>query len=402
MRSGLNEDSLRVYGPGRPKAAPRYLRQPPLHRAAPLTRDTSTSSGPPLGLLLYTDACSRGGAEQSAANLLAHLAPHIEVTVLGVDRSVVEWIASHRPGAGVVVVPQVRSKLDLPSIAAHVRAVKRSSPDILHANLTWTFSCQYAVLAALLTPGVRIVTVDQCPLPTPSRAQRFLKRAVCGRVDANVAVGSLSARMVEDVVGLPRGTVRAIYNGVPEAPLSPAPRNGSGPVVGSIGRLSPQKGYDDLVRAVAKLEGVRLVLVGDGPERRALEELAEKVGMADRFEITGWSDDARAYLPRFDVFALSSRFEGFPLVLPEAMLAGLPVVAVDVGSVSEAVLDEETGFLVRADDLDALAQALSRVLRDPAAGRRMGERGCRRARELFTAQAMARAFESLYDELCPR
>src|SRR5205823_4013374 len=124
------------------------------------------------------------------------------------------------------------------------------------------------------------------------------------------------------------------------------PRRADGPVIGAIGRLAPEKGYDLAIHALRDLPEATLVLVGDGSERERLEAIARELGVAERVQFTGWSDEPRRYLPGFDAFVLPSRQEGFPLAVVEAMLAGLPVVAADVGSVSEAVVDEETGYLV--------------------------------------------------------
>jgi glycosyltransferase involved in cell wall biosynthesis len=141
------------------------------------------------------------------------------------------------------------------------------------------------------------------------------------------------------------------------------------------------------------------VLVGDGGERAALERLAAELALDGRLAFTGWSEEARAQLASFDVFVLPSRYEGFPLAVVEAMMAGLPVVASDVGSVREAVRDGATGLLVPPNDPGALAAAVGRLLADPGRAREMGRAGRRLALERYTAAAMARSFECLYDEI---
>jgi glycosyltransferase involved in cell wall biosynthesis len=155
---------------------------------------------------------------------------------------------------------------------------------------------------------------------------------------------------------------------------------------------------DVLLRSLAEIPGAGLVVVGDGPERESLERWAQALGLSDRVCFQGWQKDARRHLTTFDVFALASRFEGFPLVIVEAMLAGLPVVATNVGSVSEAVLDQRTGVLVDSENAAALTAALGSLLADPELRRRMGAEGRERA-QVFTPVAMARAFEDLYQEL---
>src|SRR5205823_5619007 len=148
-------------------------------------------------------------------NLLSHLGPHIDASVLGVDRELGEWLGAARPGTIVHTVTLPRGKLDVGSILEHIRAVRRLRPDILHANLHTTFACQYGILAGLLAPGVGVVAVEQSPIGSGSRVQRLTKRFASRRLAAHVSVGRRSARMVEEVVGLAPGTVLTIYNGVP-------------------------------------------------------------------------------------------------------------------------------------------------------------------------------------------
>jgi len=350
-------------------------------------------------LVAYSDATSFGGAEQALANLLAFLDPSFEIDVLAVDEEVGEAIRSAREGSSLHLVPRAANKWDTGPIVRHLRVVRKLRPDIFHANLWTTVRGQYGVIAALLARGVRTVVVEQAPLPTDSPLQRFLKRLTSRRVSAHVAVGEHSARAVEEAVGLPSGSVRTIYNGVPDVPVDPLPRRAHGPVIGAVGRLSQEKGYDLAIRALPNLPGSTLVLVGDGSERERLVALSAELGVSDRVDLVGWSDEPRRYLPGFDAFVLPSRQEGFPLAVVEAMLAGVPVVAADVGSVSEAVVEAETGFLVPRDDPAALTDRLRQLISDSELAQKMGRKGRERAKAHFTAEAMARSFEELYREI---
>lgn len=350
-------------------------------------------------VVAYTDATSFGGAEQALANLLAFLDPSFEITVLAVDEAVGEAVTAAREGAALELVPRVANKWDAGPIVQHLRAVRSLRPDIFHANLWTTVRGQYGVIAALLARGVRTVVVEQAPLPTESALQRLFKRLASRRLSAHVAVGERSARAVEKAVGLPPGSVRTIYNGVPDLAVDPLPRRVNGPVIGAVGRLSPEKGYDLAIRALCDVPEATLVLVGDGSERGRLEGLARELAVSDRVELLGWTDEPRRYLPGFDAFVLPSRQEGFPLAVVEAMLAGLPVVAADVGSVGEAVLDAKTGYLVPPEDAAALAERLRHVIADRELAQKLGRCGRARAQAHFTAEAMARSFERLYREI---
>ena len=350
-------------------------------------------------LVAYTDNVVLGGADLCMSHLLARLDPSVDVTVLGVSGAIVEQVAKVRPGAATRVVPRPRNDHDVRSFTAHVRALREISPDIVHANLSSPWSCQYAIAASAVVRRARVVAVYQLAVPPISERQRRAKRLTARAVDRHVGVGEWTSREVEVLVGLPEGSVRTIHNGVPDEPLRPRPRLRPGPLIGAIGRLEHQKGFDTVLRALRDVGDATLVLVGDGSERAALETLAQTLGVSDRVVWTGWADGARDYLGSFDVFALPSRFEGFPLVVLEALLARSAVVAANVGDVPDVVRDGETGILVAPDDPAGLGDAIRRLLADARLRERLGERGRALVLERFTADHMTAAFESLYDEL---
>jgi glycosyltransferase involved in cell wall biosynthesis len=352
----------------------------------------------PVRLLLYTDATEVGGAEVGAAALLASLGPHVEATVLGVRDRVVDAIAAGRPGTATKVVRLVRTKPDLGPILEHVRAVRELRPHVFQASLRTTWSCQYGILAAVLRPSTRIVALHHAPLTSTSELQTRLNRLLNRRVHAFVAASSFSAGRVERLLALRPGSVRTIPYGIPDPGPAPGTANRD-PVVGAVGRLVREKGFDTLVRALAELPGVRARVAGDGPDRLELERLANELGVADRIELTGWAEDTRAFLATIDVLAAPSRFEAFGIAIAEAMLAERPVVAARVGGIPEVVVEGETALLVPPDDPPALASALRTLLDDPDLRRRMAERGRARVLERFRPAVAANAFEALYDEL---
>ncbi len=170
-------------------------------------------------------------------------------------------------------------------------------------------------------------------------------------------------------------------------------------VVGQVGRLTRQKAPLDLLGAFEPLARARaearLVFLGDGPLRPALEAAARRVGLEERVHILGMRRDVPQVLRAFDVLALASRWEGLPRVLPQAMAAGLPIVATRVAGAPEAVADGENGWLVAPGDLDAFAKRLIQLAGDPDLARRMGEAGRARVDE-FSAARMALQLELLY------
>ena len=219
---------------------------------------------------------------------------------------------------------------------------------------------------------------------------------------AVTALPADSARFAESVLDLPPGSARVIYNGMPVpsafAPLAP-PSEPDALRIGAVGRLAEQKGLPTLIEAMRSLPHCRLTLVGDGPDRPALEALVRRFSLDDRVEFAGWAAPPWTATWAFDVLAMPSINEGFPLVIVEAMLASIPVVASTVGGIPEIVVPESTGLLVPPGDPDALAQALRRLADDPQLRRDMGARCRAVAMGQFTDTAMAAQFEALYREV---
>lgn len=369
-------------------------------RSQSATPRGSASRRRPVRVLAYTDTESLGGADLALSHLLDSLEGEIDAAVVGVSREIVERIATARPRTAFGVVPRPQGGSDVRSLAAHVRAVRAFAPDVLHASLASPWSCQYAIAAAAIARVPVVVAVYQLPRPASSGRQRLTKRLTSLAVDRHVSVGERSSREVEHLLGLGAGSVQTIYNGVPDVRIErPMVRPVPGPIVGAVGRLEEQKGFDVLLRSLLDVPDATLVVVGDGGERPALQTLARDLGIDARVVWAGWEGDPRAWLPAFDVWVLPSRFEAFPLALLEALLAESAVVATDVGSVAEVVRNGETGLLVPPDAPAALATALRRLLGEEALRRRLGADGRRLVLERFTADRMARSFRALYDEL---
>ncbi len=360
-----------------------------------------------MDLVVYTDAAERGGAESSMGMFLERFRPDIRVTVVGPHEEVVEWLARRRPGSRWMVLDEIRDRRDVAAMLQHRRAFRWLDPDLIHFNLSTMSSCQWALAAALSIPGLPVVVLEHSPVGTWSPLSNRLKRITSSRADAHVSVGHAAARMIEDLGDLPPGSVQVIHSGVPIEELDPPGRSTAEFTVGMLSRHDPVKGIDLAIRAVARLgQGARLVVVGDGAERPTLEALVDELGVGGRVELRGWDDRARHLLPTFDVYLLPSRLEAFPVTVMEAMQAGVPVVATDVGSVREAVDDRDTGLVVPGpaavgDEaaVDAMVAALTELRDDPELRREMGERARTVGRERFDATAAVESWEALYDSV---
>lgn len=170
------------------------------------------------------------------------------------------------------------------------------------------------------------------------------------------------------------------------------------PVAVVVGRLTRAKNQEQVLRALVEVPVLTVLICGDGPELARLQNLAKEIGVADRTRFLGLRADARLLMQAADIVVLSSRYEGLPLVLVEAMSEGTPVIATDVIGSRELVSHSENGLLVPVDDPHALAGAMGRVLEDKALARTLATQGVRTA-ALYTRERMVQRHLELYKEL---
>ena len=175
-------------------------------------------------------------------------------------------------------------------------------------------------------------------------------------------------------------------------------------LIAAAGRLSPEKGFDQLIAAAALLSKrepeVGFVLFGDGPLREKLARQIEASGLTDTFVLAGFRTDVERFLPCCDLVVLSSWTEGLPVIVLEALAAGVPVVASAVGGTPEVVHDGVNGFLVPPGDPAALTQRIHDVLSHESRRRSMGERGQQLLRQQFTFHAQAKEYTCLFKDVC--
>jgi glycosyltransferase involved in cell wall biosynthesis len=275
-------------------------------------------------------------------------------------------------------------------------------PDIVHVSLF-----QATVLTASVARGGerRLLThvygegLGQLPLP---RTRGRLDRWACGRYDHVSAISDAVAGFLLGSHGLPAPKVGGIRLGWSGAPQARTPGNGRAPTVVCVAALRPEKGHDTLLAAFAEvlraIPEARLVLVGDGPERGALEATIEAGGMTGSVELRGRVAEVWPHLADADVFVLASPAEALGIAIMEAMAAGLPVVATDVGGIPELVTPGVTGELFAVRDHGALAQQLIALLRSPERRAAMSAAAVEQAATMRMERSVAEYFE-LYDRL---
>lgn len=352
------------------------------------------AAGPRLRLLVYSDALVWGGAEECVASILAGLDDGFEVVVVGVDRDIAERIAARRPGSEVRVARRVRSQWDVGRLVALARMFRGLRPDVVHVNLRAPYQTQHGELAAALS-RCRTVALEHSVYLDDTRRRRLLKHFTTRRLAAHVAPSETSSRYLEIHTPVRPASIRTIHNGVWAREVE-AVRVAEGPVVGSVGRIAIEKGFEYLIEALPHLPEVTCVVVGAGTHGDALRALAERRGVSERLVLTGWVRDSREYLAGFDVFVLPSLTESFPLTTLEAMQVGVPVVATDVGGVPEQIRDGVTGLLVGTRDPEALAGAVRRLLDDAALRARLTDEGRALTAGPLAGETMARAWRELY------
>lgn len=204
-----------------------------------------------------------------------------------------------------------------------------------------------------------------------------------------------------------------IHNAIPVSEVEPSGRvsevaselgvENRRPLVGSVGRMVPVKGYDRFLQAAHRILNTvpeaRFVLTGDGPQLPELQNLAVNLGIADKVTFTGFRDDVLDIIDCLDIFVVSSHNEGIPTVVLEAMYLKKAVVAARVGGIPEIIQDNVDGLLVKPGNAEALAAACIRILQDPGLKRRLGEASRMKVNEDFNTRVQAERVLQLYREV---
>ena len=326
------------------------------------------------------------------------------VAVVEAGAEVEPFVAPMRDAGVEVVVEEMGARAYLREVAWVRGRLKRWRPDVLH-----THGYRSDLLHGWMARRLGIATVStlhgSSRMGGASQLFEWIQEWALGGFDGVVAV---SEPLVDDLEakGVPRERIHMVPNAwtPPSDPLDrPEAREvlqvaGDQVVLGWVGRLIPVKGCDVFVEALARLPGDGWVarVVGDGPERQALEARSHELGLEDRLRFLGAIPDAARLFAGVDLFALSSRSEGTPMVLLEAMGVGVPVVATRVGGVPGVLRAPSEGWLVPPEDPDALAEALGEAVTGGFLRTERGEAGRRRIAEEYSFSIWIRRHAALY------
>lgn len=359
-------------------------------------------AGPPWGVVHCVFSVAIGGQEMVVLSLAAkanrarfaprvlclhrggELAPRFEALGIPVD------VLDHPVGGGSIA-----------TIRAMTTYLRKHRPAILHTHNPTPH--QFGAITRI-TAGVPVLVHTKHGRNQLLTLKGQWYERIAGRLtDALVPVSEDAAEVARTVDGVPADRIQVIRNGIDlgATPGARTPEAGFRAV--HVARLNTVKDQDTLLRAARLVADVEprfhLDLVGDGEERIALERLAHDLHLNDIVTFHGFHDNVRPMLDQAGVFVLSSLSEGIALTLLEAMAAGLPVVATDVGGNREVVIPGQTGLLVPRSDPRALADGLLTIIRDPATAAAYGAAGRARVARDFSLDNTVQQYEALYQRL---
>jgi glycosyltransferase involved in cell wall biosynthesis len=355
-----------------------------------------------------------GGAERHLAELVTRLPrDRFEPAIVVLSRpprapadQLQQLVSDHRipitflNGRGVWSTPNVVWQLR--------QWLREFQPDLLqcflaHANILGTLTAHQSGVDLIVT-GIQVAEYRR-------HWHLALQRVAARFVDKHVCVSRSVADFAAKKMRLPRDTLAVIPNGIEMrrfVDAAPMQRGRFGlsanrRMILFAGRLDPQKRPDWLIEQMptvfGRLPNHDLVIAGEGPMRNALGQLAARLGVADRIHFIGWQSDMPGLLAAADLVVLTSRWEGMPNVVLEAMASARPVVTTDVQGVRELLGDSASEQITPADAAAAFVEAVSRICSDPLLAERLGRQNRERASESFSAIAMVNAYCELYASL---
>jgi glycosyltransferase involved in cell wall biosynthesis len=365
-------------------------------------------------IAFFVPSLTVGGAQRvtvTLANGLAHHGYDVDLVLsnrvgdlldqVGSDVTVIDLNTPSIPGFGILAsIPRFRSYLDA------------ANPAVLFGVMTHVNVVSTLVRVLAKNADTKLVLTEHNTFGMEpelrSRVSDLLARYLYNVADHVVAVSTGVATSVVQATRLDRDDVTVLYNPVPVADVQVSARESVKeawfrpptiePIV-SVGRIEPPKDYETLLRAFAQVHDrrptTRLVLVGRGPEREKLSRLAESLGVSDAVSLPGYVENPYAYIGGASVFVLSSRYEGLPTVLIEALAAGCPIVATDCPSGPREILNgDEYGRLVPVDDVSSMHDAITATLDEPPTRDEL-----RRRADDFSTETVIEAYSSFIDRL---
>lgn len=356
-----------------------------------------------------------GGAEAVVANMVNHASPGFRADICCLMRSG-PISARIRPGVEIIEMGKAMEGNDYRIPFRLARILRSRNIDIVQSHDWGTL---LEAVAAAMFAGTTAIHMAHGPLKqySPADNRASLKRRIRQRAERLaslklsrvIAVSDIVRRGLVEDVGIPAGKISLIHNGIdlsaappgdPEAKRKELGLSPDNVVLVSVGRLAGIKNYslllDALARAAREAPALKLVMVGDGPERSRLEAAATRLELSGRVHFLGARDDVRDWLALGHIFVLPSLYEGVSLALLEAMAAGLPAVVTRVGGSPEVVIHGECGFLIESGDTEGFARALVTLAREGDLRARMGRAARARIEAEFDLKKAVKQYEEIY------
>lgn len=308
----------------------------------------------------------------------------------------------------MIFIPHAKKRLLVPFVLELRDIFRREKFDIVHAIETQT---QVLAGVAARQAGIRGF-ICQCEaqfLPStisfPKRVLfRILNLLLKNYFRLSVTVSRGLAKELVEKGFRPAAKVEVVHLGIaPAESFIYRGFEGRALVIGTLSRLSIEKGLDRFIRAAVLVARefplARFVIYGDGDEKKRLESLAHDLGIEGRIDFRPWTKDVRAALQGIDVYVMPSLREGLPISLLEAMSAGRPAVASDIEGIRDVIENGVDGILVDTADAEAFAKAIISVCRDPQKAAQMGRKGFEKVRACFTVEREMQRMREIYREI---
>jgi len=285
--------------------------------------------------------------------------------------------------------------------------LKRHRCDVVSTHSS-TDSWLAAIALLVLKRPCPMVRTRHISAPVPrNRLTRWLYTRATARI---VTTGEALKKELIERNGYPAARIDSVPTGIDGSRFAPGDRAAARvrlglpadmTLVGIVATLRSWKGHRYLVEAVATLpEAIAFAIVGDGPQREALEALVDKLGLRSRVRFAGNQRDVLPWLHALDIFVLPSYAnEGVPQALVQAMLVGLPCVTTHAGSIAELAVHEQTALVVAPQDVPALRAAIERLLKDPSLGKRLGAAARQHCSERYSYERMLERMEAIYRQV---
>ena len=372
----------------------------------------------PIVIAYVTESYQMGGVEKATATYIAHInRARFTPQLICREMTAIDPLAQEALACGARVVRtellQEHNMRALPAaIIGIYRIFKQLSPDIVHVQVLGGDGARYIALAARLAGIPVVVSIHNVVMESDHARKSLFNKFTERAVYCYITVSENNRKLQIEQLGRDPDHIRVIHNAIniddfdPLTDGAPVRRelniSAHAPLIGTIARLSPQKGIDVFLKMAAALlkthPQARFLVVGDGEVRETYLALQREMGLEHAVIFAGQRTDMAVCLAAMNVFVLTSRFEPFGLVLAEAMAMKKPVVASRVGGIPEVVIEGKTGYLAASGDADEFSAYVARYLQDIELSIVHGEAGRLHVQANFSVDGMMEHLEEIYME----